>query len=314
MLSKVAEKLYWAARYIERVESTARLVSVYDSLLFDLPREFDISWYNLITLNSLESLFEKDYSNRSEINVVKFLLADQKNPSSMLSALTMVRENVRTTRDVLPHDYWEMVNELHIFATENIRQGLYRRARHKFLDQMIKGCQQINGLIMGTMSRDAPWHFLRLGRNLERADMLTRLLDAGAAVQILSEAEIHVQISQVVWGNVLRSSSAELNYRRTMRSAVTDCDVAAFLLHDPHFPRSLNFCLSAILEAARKLPNSKDTVRKITRVLEFRYEFDNPQQLGDEFRDYLNQLQLDLCGLHLHFSQTWFSLEQKDAV
>jgi uncharacterized alpha-E superfamily protein len=140
------------------------------------------------------------------------------------------------------------------------------------------------------------------------------LLDAGAAVRILSEAEIHVQISQVVWGNVLRSSSAELNYRRTMRSAVTDCDVAAFLLYDPHFPRSLNFCLSAILEAARKLPNSRDTVKKITQALESRYELDNSQQLGDEFRDYLNQLQLDLCGLHLHFSQTWFSLGQKDTV
>jgi len=314
MLSKVAEKLYWTARYMERVESTARLVSVYDSLLFDLPQEFDISWYNLVTLNSSESLFEKEYANRSELNVVKFLLADEANPSSMLSALNMVRENVRTTRDVLPYDYWEMVNELHIFARGNIRQGIFRRARHKFLGQMIKGCQQINGSIMGTMSRDASWHFLRLGRNLERADMATRLLDAGAVIQILSEAEIHMLIGQVVWGNVLRSSSADLSYRRTMRSAVRDCDVAAFLLYDPHFPRSLHFCLSAILAAVKKLPNSNEVVEKLQRILKTRYELENSQRLGDEFRDYLNQLQLDLGGLHLQFSQTWFSLEQKDTA
>ncbi|MFT4574648.1 MAG: putative alpha-E superfamily protein, partial [Marinomonas primoryensis] len=39
MLSRVAERLYWSARYLERVENTARLVSVYDDLMFDLPKD-----------------------------------------------------------------------------------------------------------------------------------------------------------------------------------------------------------------------------------------------------------------------------------
>jgi len=51
MLSKVAERVYWTARYIERVENTARLVQVYANLLLDLPREVNLGWYNLITLN-----------------------------------------------------------------------------------------------------------------------------------------------------------------------------------------------------------------------------------------------------------------------
>lgn len=312
MLSKVAEKLYWAARYMERVESTARLVSVYDNLLFDLPKEFDITWFNLVTINRAEELFDKRYQNRDERNVVKFLLADDSNPSSMLSALEMVRENVRTTRDVLPHDLWEMVNELHIFATENIKQGINRSARQKFLDQMVKGCQQINGLLMGTMSRDPSWHFLRLGRNIERADMVTRLLDAGTAVRILSEAEIHMKVSQVIWGNVLRSNSAELSYRRTVRKAVNNCDVATFLLYDPHFPRSFYFCLDSMLGTAKKLPNNKGLVEKINRILDQRYALDSSESLDKGFRDHLNQLQLDLADLHLHFNQTWFSLQQKD--
>ena len=162
MLSKVAERLYWTARYIERVENTARLVSVYDNLLFDLPTEVDISWYNLITLNSAGELFEERYRVRDERNVVKFMLADDTNPSSLLMALKSVRENVRTTRDVLPIESWEMINALYIFARENIQQGINRKARHEFLAQIIKGCQQINGLMTGTMSRDDPWQFLRL--------------------------------------------------------------------------------------------------------------------------------------------------------
>ncbi|MCP5212695.1 MAG: alpha-E domain-containing protein [Hahellaceae bacterium] len=306
MLSKVAERIYWTARHLERVENTARLISVYDNLLFDLPDELDISWYNLVTLNSADDLFAERYKNRDERNVVKFLLADNTNPSSMLSALQMVRENVRTTRDVLPKESWEMVNELYIFANAEIQQGLKRSARHGFLEQMVRGCQQINGLFAGTMRRDACWQFLSLGRNLERADMLTRLLDAGAAAQIQGEAETDVRISQVVWGNVLRSSSAELCYRRTMRSAVHQNDVAKFLLQDSQFPRSLKYCLDDMLQSVKALPNRNKATEAVNAALGSEFGMDEGKRLGVEFRDYLNQQQLNLRNLHQVFSEIWF--------
>lgn len=311
MLSKVAERVYWTARLLERVENIARLVSVYDSLLFDLPHELDISWYNLVTLNGAEVLFHERYQNRDERNVVKFMLADDTNPSSLLSSLKMVRENVRTTRDVLPQETWEVVNELYIFATENIQRGINRSARHEFLGEMIKGCQQINGLIMGTMSRDECWQFLRIGRNLERADMLTRLLDAGAAAQIQGEAETRMRISQVVWGNVLRSSSAELSYRRTMRSAVHEGDVAVFLLEDRYFPRSFRFCVSQIQDAVKGLPQNKAIKKALAQSFESSFEMDESNRLREDFRKYLNQQQVTLMALHQICADTWFSLAQR---
>lgn len=314
MLSKLAEKTYWLARYLERVESTARLVHVYDSLLFDLPREIGISWYNLITLNSAEELFHERYKNRDERNVVKFLLADNSNPSSMLSSLWMLRENVRTSRDVLPPETWELVNELHLFAKKNIQQGINRSRRHNFLEQMVKGCQQITGLLVGTMSRDAPWQFLRLGRSLERADMLTRLLDAGAAAVVEGEVDSELNFDQVVWGHVLRSSSADMSYRRTMRSAVMDRDVAAFLLQDPHFPRSLQFCLNEIRDSAELLPNGGEVIACLDEAQKIGYDLDASEALGEVFREYLNDQQLNLAELHRCFGQSWFSLATEDAA
>ncbi len=186
MLSRVAERMYWAARYLERVENTARLVSVYDNLLFDLPRSVNIGWFNLVVINSGTELFHERYRVQDERNVVKFMLADDTNPSSMLSSLQMLRENIRTARDVLPAEAWELVNELQLYARKNIQQGINRSARHAFLNHVIEGCQGINGLFGSSMSRDAAWDFLRLGCNLERADMTTRLLDAGAAALLLS--------------------------------------------------------------------------------------------------------------------------------
>ncbi len=54
MLAKVAERVYWISRYLERIENTARIIDVYDQLLYDLPTEVSISWYSLIELSGLE--------------------------------------------------------------------------------------------------------------------------------------------------------------------------------------------------------------------------------------------------------------------
>ncbi len=308
MLSRVAERIYWAARYLERVENTARLVSVYDNLLFDLPRSVNIGWFNLVIINSGTELFFERYKVQDERNVVKFTLADDTNPSSMLSSLTMLRENIRTARDVLPAEAWELVNELLLFARNNIQQGINRNGRHAFLNGIIESCQGINGLLLGTMSRDAAWHFMRLGCNLERADMSTRLLDAGAAVLQLSEDNETANLSQIVWGNVLRSGSAYMAYRRTMRTAVNGTDVARFLLCDEHFPRSVSYCLDQISAATARLPTAGKRYPVIKPQLQ-KYDIKEGCCLNADFRDYLNDQQLVLAETHNHISSNWFAID-----
>lgn len=306
MLSKVAERMYWFARYLERVENTARLVSVYDNLLFDLPRSINIGWYNLVVINSCDELFTERYRVRDERNVVKFMLADDTNPSAMLNSLAQARENIRTTRDVLPRETWELINELYLYVRDNIQNGINRTHRHAFLDAVVKGCQQINGLLEASMSRDATWQFIRLGRNLERADMTTRLLDAGCVAQLTSVATEHnLDPSQIIWGNVLRSSSADLNYRRTVRAAVSAPDVVSFLLSDMHFPRSVAYCLSEMEAACQALP-----VCALPGLRDLKAEICVPlseEEPGEPFRDYLNELQLELAGLNQQFTQCWFA-------
>ncbi|MGZ5620911.1 MAG: alpha-E domain-containing protein, partial [Methylobacter sp.] len=44
MLSRSAERLYWLARYLERTENIARLVSVHMNLLMDLPNGVEMGW------------------------------------------------------------------------------------------------------------------------------------------------------------------------------------------------------------------------------------------------------------------------------
>lgn len=307
MLSKVAERVYWIARYIERVENTARLVGVYDNLLFDLPRTVNFGWFNLVQINSAQEDFLERYKVKDERNVVKFTLGDASNSSSVVSSLKLIRENVRTTMDVVPAEAWELVNELTIYVNDNIQQSISRAKRNGFLDGLVKGCQQINGLLYGTMSHDAAWFFLRLGRNLERADMTTRILDAGAAALLQMEGdEAAVNIQQLIWGNVLRSVGADQSYRRTTRSAVEGADVVYYLLEDGEFPRTIRHCINALIDSAKKLPRSKEVVDFLNETQGSIFDDVDYEQLGEPLRDYLNDLQTELAAIHDKIARTWF--------
>ena len=308
MLSKVAERVYWIARYIERVENTARLVGVYDNLLFDLPRNVNFGWFNLVQINSAQEDFLERYKIKDERNVMKYMLGDSHNYSSVVSSLKILRENVRTTMDVIPGEAWELINELSIYVNDNIQQGINRNKRINFLDGIVKGCQQINGLLYGTMPHDAVWFFLRMGRNLERADMTTRILDAGAAALLQIELdEVAVNIQQLIWGNVLRSLGADQSYRRTTRSAVEGADVVYYLLEDAEFPRTIGHCMNALVDSAKKLPRSKEVLELLNGLQGNIFDDIDYDNLGESLRDYLNDLQTDLANIHNKIALTWFT-------
>jgi uncharacterized alpha-E superfamily protein len=307
MLSKVAERVYWTARYLERVESTARLVSIYDKLLFDLPRNVKLSWYNLIIINSLEQDFRQRYTVWDENNIVRFLIGDDSNPVSVVSSLQAIRENMRTTRDVLLQETWELTNELSMYVSSNLQQGVTRSQRHDFLENIIKGCQQINGLLYGNMPQDAVWDFLRLGRNLERADMTSRNLDAGIAAALEMENDDGIMNSdQIIWGGVLRALNADQSYRRSTRKAVRGKTVVPYLLENKELQRSIVHCLNGLIESSQRLPRSAPLVAELERIRQATQTERPYQALDYSFREYLNELQIKLAGVHTLISHTWF--------
>lgn len=310
MLSRVAERIYWTARYLQRAESTARLVNVYTNLLMDLPRDIGISWFNLVTLNSVEAEYASRYKIRDERNVVKFTLADSTNANSMLQCLGAVRENLRTTRDVMPENTWELINELTTFANESVAGGcLNRGKRHEFLTRVINQCQLIQGYAASTLSHDEVWVMWCLGRDLERADMTTRILDAGANVLSAQDNREKSHVPLVVWGNVLRSSGADHAYRRNVSARVTGDKVVHFLLFDGYFPRSVNYCLNAMEQGIKQLPRGRKVLEIIKNLAVITETSAHPTALNDNLSDYLNDLQLQLGQLHTVFAETWFSLD-----
>jgi uncharacterized alpha-E superfamily protein len=309
MLSRVAERVYWMGRYVERAESTARLVNAYTTQVMDLPKGVEPGWKQLIDIMGTNSVFEKRYKHYDERNTVKFLLADTDDAGSIMSALAMARENVRTTRDLLPTEAWEHSNELYLYAKDNVQHGITRKGRFTFLKSIILRCQQITGLLSGTMSHDAAYDFVRAGRNLERADMTTRIVDSAVFV-LMPRKDQPSAYDNILWVNVLKSLSAFQMYRQHVRNRVDGDAVIRYLIKDSAFPRSVAFTIAEAQVAVSTLPRNKAPMRAIGRLQRRLNEAEIQKMSLDELHAFIDELQAGFNNVHEQIWGAWFRLDQ----
>ena len=314
MLSRVAERLYWMARYLERAENTARLVKVYSYMMLDLPNGVGINWRQLVDISGAPEEFDKHYRSSGERNVIKFMLSDTDNHGSLITSLAMARENVRTTRDLVPSEGWEHVNELYLFAKKKLIGKTLLKDRYEFLSEIVMRCQQITGLLAGTMSHGAAYQFVRVGRNLERADMTTRMIDVGSATLIAPGVELE-RLENRLWTYVLRSVSAFQMYRQYVRRRVQPEQVLAFLLQDTDFPRAVAHALGEIAACfEQQLPHNEEPLRAVLRLQRLVADASVAKLRAEGLHDFIDQLQLEFGNLHQQIASTWFSLELDEAV
>lgn len=307
MLAKVAEKVYWTGRYLDRIESTARIIAVYNQLLFDLPKDIHFSWYALIRLNQAENYFDQKYQNRTEKNIIKFLLSDKSYPSSILNTLQFIRENVRTSRDVLPEYIWVLINELHLFVEQNLQQGINRNKRLDFLEGIIHGCYKVNGLLSSCMSKDEAWYFMQLGKNIERTDMTSRLLDASvSAYHYLCKSNNDVNLHHIIWGNLLKVLSAEQSFRRDSRTSLKGKAISDYLLNNISQPSAIKHCLISAKASALALPNSNQISTLCQGMIEDLTENQIDIEKQKAFDHFINQHQINIANLHHAITQQWF--------
>lgn len=307
MLSRVAERMYWFGRYNERAENTARLVSVNANLLLDLPKMVKQVWADLVNITGGSELFYKKFTRPDERNVVKFILADESNPASLICSVKGARENARTTREIIPTEAWEKINEFYLYVKKNVGKALQREGRHKFLSDVMNYCPQMTGLLFGNMSHGNAYNFVRVGRNLERADMTTRIVDVGCLNLVQERPDIPDSYDNILWMNVLRSLSAFQMYRQNVLDRVNSEDVFNFLFKDMEFPRSVGHSLAELEYCFSKLPRNDLPLRSVLHTRRIINEIDfNKLMESNRLHTFIDDVQVDLAELHLQVAQTWF--------
>jgi uncharacterized alpha-E superfamily protein len=306
MLSRVAENVYWLARYLERSENMARLVNVNANLLLDLPPEYRPGWLALIDITGSREVFDARDKRAEERDIVHFLIADLDNPGSILSSVSSARENARTLRDVLPNEVWEHMNELFMEIKEKLPAALSKRTRFHFLQRIIRGMQTLTGELEGTMSRNDAFTLLMLGRNLERADMTSRIIDVRSAQPLPVDAPGFQPFETIQWLNLLKSLSGYQMYRLSQRTRVSRSAVLEFVLRDLQFPRACLFCLNEVEHFLRALPRSAGVLGSLEGARSF-LDDATPATLDQPgLHKLIDRLQLHIIVVHEGIAQTYF--------
>ncbi len=311
MLSRVAENLYWFSRHVRRVENTARLVSVGSLLQLDMPRSVRFAWRPLIETSGATKAFEACMpdggEDAAEAEVLRFLLLDPRNPSSLSASITQARETLRGIRDTLPSAVWEAVSDLYLYVEAQGERGVSRRYRMDYLSHITDGCLKVSGLLSANVSRDIGFQFLRLGTAIEQADMTTRIIDAGASGLITPRKQDDREAFQnMQWMAVLRSLAGYQMYRRHVRQRVTGEHALRFLLQDNEFPRSVQFCLVRAQHILPTMPPRVGVDRPLNRVVGLIRNADTASLAKKDPAKFMDEIQVHLRHLHAALAEGYF--------
>ena len=265
MLSRTADHLFWMCRYIERAENLARLLDAtwQMSLVPQSEAAANQSWNAIIALNSLEEAFAAKYSAVNGENVLRFMVSDPDNLSSIHSCLRLARENAHAVRGTLTTEMWETLNYTWLEAKDRAFDQLLSAGIGEYFEWVKMRSSLSRGTTLGTLLQDEAFNFMRLGTLLERADNTARILDVKYHV-LRPHGDDEGATDFYEWGALLRSVSAFEVYRKVYRDVITPDRVAELLILNKDMPRSLHFCLNSVIKNLDLVANrqSGETARQ----------------------------------------------------
>ena len=294
MLSSIAEKIYWLSRYIERIENTSRLINVNSDLLLDIPHDESNDLKHLIKITG----HIKDFKNENtKENVFSFLIEDENNPSSIKYSIEMAKMNSRYLLTMLPKSAWEQFNNLYSDFNNNDKKN------SEDLYQIIRNSQRFFAIISDGMQRNDVFNFIKLGRFIERADMLSRIIED----QILrKETHVNKYYQNLQWSSVLKSINGYESFKTLNKQNLNQEIVLNFMIMENLFPRSIKYCVDKLGEVQKYLPKSVE-IKKLTMILLDGFSKSNIFKNDNQILKQIDNFQLGLITLDKEISQRFFS-------
>lgn len=288
MLGKTAGGLFWMARYLERAESTARLLETGQRMALTRTQNSVEEWSSVLKTAGVLTGYQDKYDEITKENAVDWVLRDADNPSSIRSVIKQARNNARLVRTALTHDVWSAVNATWMRVDEVMKRRVNERDLPAVLEMIRHQAALVRGATLGTMLRNDIFDFTRIGTFIERADNTGRILDVKYYVLLPTAFSVGSSLDNIQWESILRSVGAGGGYRMTHGQKTTPSDIAQFLILDQRMPRSLHFCVRKIQENLSYL--KKD------------YGFDGPScELSNGLQQkYLDRTISDIFDFGLH--------------
>jgi uncharacterized alpha-E superfamily protein len=262
MLSRVDDGLYWLSRYLERAEHTARLIDVHlNTMLDQAGGDENLRWQRL--LRSLR--IPLPAGEIDAYSVTRLLTFDEANSSSIVASIAAARENARQVREHIASEMWEQLNRLFLQVKQASMEQIWHAEPHKFLNSVKEGIYLFQGITDATMSHSEGWHFIRVGRFLERTKATAALLDTHLSIFLTEQSAYDTEpLDYLTWVELLRSCASFEAYCKVYTAAIRPARIAEFLLLNAELPRSIRFScamMQGALQAISKATGARGTGR-----------------------------------------------------
>lgn len=299
MLSRTASNLYWMARYLERAESTARLLDACFQPGMPLNLHLErISMLPLKIQSAEHEFLSQNGSNLISVDKVSHFMISSNCTASVKSCLAAARENARSERSRLSSDVWEAINQTWLEFQDRQRLPL-----HDFTEWLRQRAFVFHGAVAITLPENLTSHFIHLGSYVERADQTLRVMEAKSELQM-----IHNQSEYYNWLMLLRAVSSFEAYQETFVEMPSEEGIIKFLIFNKNIPRSLRYCIERIYKLILVLKNNpRCEFEKLCNYLQVKLKFDKPEdvtRIGVE--NYIHQLQDDVTALDLALQEGFF--------
>ncbi|WP_342546841.1 alpha-E domain-containing protein [Lysinibacillus sp. FSL K6-4013] len=265
MLSRVADALYWMARYSERTQTNAHILQVQLlNMLEQSGQEHDYidHWEAVLNICASKEEYLAHYTTIRVNPLIDYLLFSEKNGNALHATLRAIRENARVTRDSMPTELWEIQNSFYLTKQQSIlkrERPIPLIALQDFLQDVRKTLWMETGLIEGTMDRDLPFYFMQVGKWLERAEKTIRMI----VVIVEQQKRTGTSLLEDDGTFLLELSAARESYMRKHRQTNL-LTVIRYLVQDVHFPCSVMFCVKKIEEAITAIEHDSLSSRFLT--------------------------------------------------
>ena len=271
MLSRVADRIYWMSRQIERAENMARILGVTSNMVLFGTKE--TREQNLLAPLTITDSAERYFEQKKPVTLqglVDFLALDPNNPSSIYSCLRSARENCHAVRWQITSEMWESLNTTWLEMKSVRRADLAGAGATKFFDWVKDRSHLFRGVTYGTIMRGEAFNFSRLGTFLERGDNTARILDVKYHVHLPSVKDVGGALDHYQWTALLRSVSSFETYRMLYRDQIFPIKVAQLLILERRMPRSLAACFDQVTQAMERIEGHDRAAKRLASELHAR--------------------------------------------
>lgn len=309
MLSRVADSIFWMARYMERTNGVLRILRT--NYISSQDEVKDFSWSTLLHNHSDATAEQLAAMGNNSAKVLEHLLLDKNNGSSVLNNITHARENARAVQDHITKEVWQCLNDYyHLIRNKQIQSQVQSGDPVTAMDSLIHHGMLYHGTVDITMARGEGFNYLNIGKFLERAILSTDMLNIK-----LTELnyDVHHPVDVPALRYLLYSLSGYELYLKSQRGNFQVEPVLHHILYNESFPHSVAYCLKQLLRYFERLET--ESLPESYKQLEFligrtmnsvKYSAVKATD-SDGLKNFLQQTRQELLEIAAAFNQYYFA-------